>query len=343
MLRCLTLNTPAEIEEFAQREAGIGPTADLLRLHAPDAHLAVLDAADRCRARTSLWWNRVPEVEGERLGAVGHYAARDADAAALLLSRACDRLADAGRDRAVGPLDGCTWRNYRFVVERSCEPAFHFEPDHPEVHVDHWRAAGFAPWANYSSALNTDLSCVDPADAPAARRFADSGVTIRSLDPERFDAELDRIHDVVLESFAGNLLFTPVPRDEFLAQYRLVRPLVKPELVLLASCEGRLVGFNFSVPDHLQARAGRTVDTVILKTLAVRPGRRWMGLGRVLMSLGHGVARDSGYRRVIHALMHDAGPSRPLSSHYARPMRRYALFSRKLMRAGVGARHSRNT
>jgi hypothetical protein len=37
-----------------------------------------------------------------------------------------------------------------------------------------------------------------------------------------------------------------------------------------------------------------------------------------------------GFRRAIHALMHETNVSRRLSDRYARTMRRYALFSRPL-------------
>ena len=34
--------------------------------------------------------------------------------------------------RAVGPLDGSTWRRYRLVTERGVEPPFFMEPDNPD-------------------------------------------------------------------------------------------------------------------------------------------------------------------------------------------------------------------
>jgi hypothetical protein len=41
-------------------------------------------------------------------------------------------------------------------------------------------------------------------------------------------------------------------------------------------------------------------------------------------------ARELGYLRAIHALMHEQNASRNLSRHYAHPMRRYALFGKAL-------------
>lgn len=41
-------------------------------------------------------------------------------------------------------------------------------------------------------------------------------------------------------------------------------------------------------------------------------------------------ARALGFTRAIHALMHETNKSRNLSAHYAKTIRRYTLFSKKL-------------
>jgi L-amino acid N-acyltransferase YncA len=72
------------------------------------------------------------------------------------------------------------------------------------------------------------------------------------------------------------------------------------------------------------------VDTVIVKTVAVLPGRRLAGLGNVLVARCQQAARALGFRRAIHALMHESNNSRNLSAHYAKPFRRYTIFARDL-------------
>lgn len=72
------------------------------------------------------------------------------------------------------------------------------------------------------------------------------------------------------------------------------------------------------------------MDTVIIKTVAVLPGRAYAGLGNVLVARVQAIAYALGYRRAIHALMHDSNNSRNLSDRYARSIRRYTLYARKL-------------
>jgi GNAT superfamily N-acetyltransferase len=305
-----------------------GFDASKLASQRPDAHLA-LDRGG-ARARASLWWSEAPPLSGERVGAIGHFAALDADAAAEVLAAACTRLRAAGCTLAVGPMDGNTWRSYRFVTERGCEPPFFLEPDNPDEYPDWWAAAGFSPLAGYSSALETDLAIRDPRVSRIEARVDEAGVTIRGMDAVHADEELARIHRVSLVAFAKNLLFTPEPLEEFAAAYRPLVPLIDPSLVLVAERGGEPVGFILALPDMAQAARGRKPDAVIIKTVAVLPGRDFAGLGSLLVDRVRVRAAEMGYSRAIDALMYDSNASRRISDRFATTMRRYTLFSKAL-------------
>jgi GNAT superfamily N-acetyltransferase len=268
---------------------------------------------------------------GERTGAIGHYAAVDAAAGAAVLERGCALLATAGAAVAVGPMDGTTWRRYRFIVDRGHEPVFFLEPDNPDEWPVHWSTAGFTTLATYTSASTDDLGTSHP-DAPRiAAAVADAGIVVRVFDPSRRDDELRRIFDLSLRGFAGNFLYTPIAETEFLAQYHAVLPHVRPELVLMAERGDELVGFMFAVPNLVEARAAGRIDSVILKTLAVSPSVRGIGLGTMLLARAQHIAHELGFRRAIHALIHEHNLSRRISDHFARTIRRYALFQRRLL------------
>lgn len=301
------------------------------RLHGPDCHLVVLDGGSLV-ARCSCWWHGTAPIDGGRLGVVGHYAASDAASAARLLSRACSLLADAGCTTAAGPMDGNTWRRYRFIVERGPEPPFFLEPDNPDDWPAHWTARGFSPLAHYTSAMNDDLHIEDPRTADALPRLRSHGIRIRPFDPSRADDELHRMFRLSTAAFSGNFLYSPLSEEEFMLQNRAVLPFVRPELVLLAEKDAEPAGFMFALPDALQARRGEAIDRVILKTVAVEPAFTGMGLGGALMDLVQRAARQLGFRRAIHALVHERNVSRRISDRYAHTIRRYALFARALDR-----------
>lgn len=301
------------------------------RLHAPDCHLLVLDSGSLV-ARGSCWWHGTAPIDGGRLGVIGHYAASDGGSAALLLSRACSLLADAGCTMAAGPMDGNTWRRYRFIVERGSEPPFFLEPDNPDDWPAHWMASGFSPLAHYTSAVNDDLHIEDTRTADALPRLTAHGIRVRPFDPARADEELHSMYRLSTAAFSCNFLYSPLSEEEFMLQNRAVLPFVRPELVLLAERDAELAGFMFALPDALQARRGESIDRVILKTVAVGPAFTGMGLGGALMDLVQRAARHLGFRRAIHALIHEQNASRRLSDRYARTIRRYALFARQLDR-----------
>jgi GNAT superfamily N-acetyltransferase len=227
-------------------------------------------------------------------------------------------------------MDGNTWRPYRHVTEPGVEPAFFLEPTNPPDFPLAFSNAGFSPLAQYYSAVATDLTHRDPRMEVVGQRLDAAGITIRTFDPTRFDAEAARIYELSRVAFARNFLYTPIPREEFLAHYAAVRTVVRPELCLLAEQQGRLVGFLFALPDMCQRARGHAIDTVVVKTVAALPGRDNAGLGSYLVEQVQLRAHDLGYRRAIHALMHESNKSRNLSAHYARTMRRYTLFSKRL-------------
>jgi GNAT superfamily N-acetyltransferase len=301
-------------------------TKAVIERQRPDAMWILLDKSSRPAARCSLWWRHAPAHDAHRVGLIGHYAAKYGPSAAALLELACAQLAQRGCTLAVGPMDGNTWQNYRLVVERGSEPPFFLEPNHPDDWPDHFRAAGFFVLAGYYSALCTDLVRPDPGLADTARRLESQGVLVRPLRMDCLTRELHGIHALTLASFRDSFLFTPIGRDDFLAQYLELRSCVQPELVLIAEQGERMIGYVFALPDLSRKRP----DTMIIKTLAVHPELHAAGAGRLLAGRCHQAAYELGYRRAIHALMLDTSAARNLSERIARPMRRYALFARRL-------------
>jgi GNAT superfamily N-acetyltransferase len=286
-------------------------------------------------AGVSLWWTHVPPMEGERLGVIGRFTAGTEAEAAAVLGRACAELQARGCTLAVGPMNGNTWRSYRLVTERGDEPPFLLEPVNPPEWPAWWRAAGFGTLAEYYSTATDDLVTRDARVDGVAARMKAAGVTVRALRMEEFEAELARIYDVSVVSFQSNYLYTPLPQEAFVGQYRAMRDKVRPELVLLAEdAERKPVGYVFAVPDYAQAMRGENVTTVIVKTLAVLPGRACAGLGAWLLAEVHAAAREHGFTRAIHALMHETNKSRNLSAHYAKMIRRYTLLAKRLAEGG---------
>ncbi|MCH7685206.1 MAG: N-acetyltransferase, partial [Planctomycetes bacterium] len=280
--------------------------------------------------RYSLWWHNTPPYNDHRVGVIGHYAVSDGSAARQVLQHACEELAANGCTLAVGPMDGNTWRRYRLVSEFGSEPTFFLEPNNPEDWPGHFVENGFEPLAEYFSALDTDLSYEDPRMNSVADRMTAAGILIRSLDPQHFEDDLRCIYAVAKVGFRNHILYSEIAEAEFISEYQVFQHFVRHDLVLIAERHTEPVGFIFAVPDLLQAKRGDTIDTLIVKTLGVLPGRDYAGLGHLLLERVGSTAFQLGYTRLIHALVRDVGHLRKMSRESARPIRRYTLFAKEL-------------
>ncbi len=309
---------------------------DCLSAHQVDVHVVLLDDGVP-QARCSLWWSHIPALS-EKGVVLGHYAALNDEVAAELLAYTKKIARQHDASVLVGPMDGNTWRSYRFVTEapalqslnNRCYPDYFLEPQNSKCYPLHFTNAGFSALANYSSAVNSTLGVEDNRVKKALLRFDRQGIKFRSLNMEKFEQELKEIFQLSLESFVHNYLYTPITEAQFLSQYKKVQALLQPELVLLAHDDEHLLGYLFALPDIAQQMRGEAIDTIIIKTVAVKPGRKGKGLGSVLVSEVQRRAHEAGYQKAIHALMHDDNTSTNISRHYAETIRRYTLFIYKL-------------
>jgi GNAT superfamily N-acetyltransferase len=308
-------------------------SGDDLRQHRPDRHLMLLDDRGVLQARASCWWTSAPALPEHRVGLIGHYASADESSGVSILREALNLLEFAGCTIAVGPMDGNTWRRYRFISERGGEPPFFLEPDNPDAWREQFERAGFRVMATYTSAVTGDLKQEDPRLDSTAAKLQSEGVTIRAFEPANAEHELKQLYRLSLESFRANYLYSPIDEAEFLDQNRRALPFVAPDLVLMAERDSALVGFVFAVPDVLQQQRRDKIDTIIIKTVAVSPAMANHGLGRLLVGLVQRKARELGFRRAIHALMHEQNVSQNISRRYAHTIRRYALYVRRFPRA----------
>ena len=267
-----------------------------------------------------------------RSGIVGHYEALDRDSGVALLEAACRELAGIGVARVLGPMNGSTWARYRLALPaRPGDPVFEppffaAEPRNPFDYPEHFDAAGFHVVARYESRLD-DLATDAPDAGAVAARVARAGFSLRPIDLEHFEVELDVLFALSLEAFAENPYYSPIEAGAFHAMYEPLRARMDPEFVQVAmDSDGRPCGYLFAFPDPA-ATANASSTRLIAKTVAVAPQARGHGLANYMLDRIRQAARRRGHREMIHALMHVTNASTSMSSrHGGRVFRRYALW-----------------
>jgi len=75
------------------------------------------------------------------------------------------------------------------------------------------------------------------------------GLTFRSLDMKNFRAEVDLIKNLYNRAWQYNWGAVPMTDEEFEALAKDLKPVVVPELVIIAEYKGEPVGFSLSLPD----------------------------------------------------------------------------------------------
>jgi GNAT superfamily N-acetyltransferase len=200
------------------------------------------------------------------------------------------------------------------------------EPRNPPEYPAHFIAAGLIVMANYETHIEA-LGARSPTELESAQaKLQQRGITVRTLDPTRFEADLDLLYDLSVEAFAENLYYSPIDRASFRAQYTTLRPLLDPELVFLASDEDGVVSFLLCYADS-QSMLSTSQRGILAKSTATLARARGLGIGGYLMGCARKRAQDVGFGYFLYPLMQVDN----VSMHLAKPglsqlYRRYALY-----------------
>lgn len=277
----------------------------------------------------SMWWKQSPESE-YYLGRIGHFFAKDAVCSKILLDKACEFLKNKGCTAVIGPINGNTWKSYRFVTWTDGSAPFLMEPQNSIHWPQFWQQAGFSPYQEYISSITNTLEESDSRLPRTRERLQNAGIIWRSLEKAKFEEELLHVFHLSREVFKKNILYSPIDKKSFLKLYLPYSDIVDTDYVMIAEDqEHNCCGFIFAIPDLMQLQRGEKINRLILKTLAVKSLRSSAGLGSVLVEEVQKKALHNGLTSAIHALMHCKNSSANIGKN-SQVIRRYTLFIRTL-------------
>jgi len=276
------------------------------------SYFLVIDG-NKTTARAALYNNPELTYQNSKAMCFGLYeCVNDMETANLLLTKIKAEAKALGAEYLIGPMNGSTWDSYRLSIDNS-EPQFFLEPYHHLYYNEQLAVNGFNEIANYVSQLDTQLNFDDPYLLRWEKIIAEHRITIRNINVEEYEKELDALYPFICETFKNNFLYTEISKQTFLEKYLPLKEILDKNFVWIAEDENKkMVGVFFAISDFYSNQKG-----AIIKTLARLPERKYAGVLHVIAN--HFIKHLSlnGYTYIIHAFMQVNNTSKNLSRHFS--------------------------
>ena len=296
---------------------------------------------------------RYNEFHKTNLGFFGMFeCVDDLSVARSLFDAAAAWNRSRGFSQMLGPVNFSTNYECSVLVEGFDAPPVVLMAYNPRYYPKLYQACGFEKakdlWAyELSSSVNAPEKVVRIAEKIRKQE----GVIVRPINLKDFDAEVRRIKEIYNAAWERNWGFVPVTDAEFDHIAKELRPLVVPELILMAEIKGDPVAFSMTVPDanfalkvangrltHFGVPTGlvrlllasRKIRRVRLVTLGIKEGFRKRGLDAILYLETLKTARALGYTggEISWTLEDNHLINRAIESMGGRRYKTYRLYQR---------------
>lgn len=281
-------------------------------------------------------------------GLVGFFECERApEVSRALLGRAEEALRAQRATTVMGPVNLTTHDEVGLLVAGGSDAPSVLTPYNPPFYADLLADAGYERSRDYLAYDWTPRA----EESRTLRRLARGGgaVTVRAIDPSRWDDEVRLLHRLYNAAFDRLWGFVPIGLDEFRDRADQFRPFYRPDLVLVAERHGEPVGFAVLLPDVHQAlpvakgrllpfgwwrlkRALPRIRRGRFVLLGVRPEHAGRGVAAHLaLAMGRAV-RAAGYEAVDVSLVLEgnARMQRVIEAFGCVRARTYRLFRKEL-------------
>lgn len=252
----------------------------------------------------------------DRAGFFGFFEAVPDDAVATALLDGVTRwLGSRGLTAVRGPVNPSIHDECGLLVEGFDRPPCLLMPYNPPYYAALLEGAGLRAIRDLVSYVVEVRRLLPGRAEHVARAAEERGIRVRRLDPRRLAAEAEVIRTLYNAAWAGNWGAVPMTAEEASELAARLRPVLVPELALIAERGGRPVGFTLCLPDYnpaLRLLRGRVtpwglarflwrrrrLEGVRLMALGVVPEARRQGVDALLFRETLAAVRRRGYRWV---------------------------------------------
>ena len=257
-------------------------------------------------------------VHGEQAGFFGFFECMpDPEAADGLLRAASHWLKARSMDIMRGPMNPSTNDECGFLLEGFDSPPMIMMTYTPAYYLDYMERWGLTKAKDLYAYISViaDVSAGDRLERLAtAVREKMPGLVVRPANMKKFRAELNAVKEIYNSAWSHNWGFVPMTDKEIESMAKRLKPLIVPELLLMAEVDGRPAGFYMAVPDYNQVlsringRLGpleimkflwysRNISDIRVLTMGVKEEYRKRGIEGLLYLESFKAARRKGYQR----------------------------------------------
>ena len=187
---------------------------------------------------------------GPGTGLFGYFDAEDEEVAHALLAEAERRLRERGMTRVLGPISMSVWEEPGLLV-RGQDHAPTIMMGHHPAHYRAWIESAGYTLAKTLLTYELDITRDFP---PLIQRIVASGdrnkrITIRPIDKSRWAEEVRTVLTILNDAWSDNWGFVPFTPEEIAYAGKKMKPIIHPDLNMLAELDGRPVAFMMTLPD----------------------------------------------------------------------------------------------
>ena len=187
----------------------------------------------------------------ENMGFFGFFECiDDQEVADALLGTAREWLKSRGSLSMRGPVSPSVNDEYGLLIDGFDKPPAVLMPYNPPYYATLFENAGLRKTKDlYAYLLDQKTVYTDRLVRVVEAIRQREGLSFRSLDMKHFEQEVNLIKDLYNKAWQYNWGAVPMTDEEFAALAKDLKPVVVPELVIIAEYKGTPIGFALSLPD----------------------------------------------------------------------------------------------
>ena len=271
-------------------------------------------------------------LHNEQAGFFGFFECLpDIEIARDLLNAATAWLKERAIEIMRGPVNPSTNDECGFLLEGFDSPPMIMMTYTPAYYLDYMEKCGLVKAKDlfaYISVIKNVSSAPRLEKLASAIKARVPGLVVRPANMKDFRKELEAVKDIYNSAWGHNWGFVPMTDEEIDSMAKRLKPLIVPELLIMAEVDGSPAGFFMAVPDYNQVlkrvngRLGplelvkflwysRKISDIRVLTMGVKEEYRKKGIEGLLYLESFKAAMRKGYERAeMSWVLEDNAPMR---------------------------------